>query len=108
MKAGQRNRRIKFERFTESRNALNEVVHNWTPHCEEYAAVYLGSGSEQRAAAQTGGSQTASFEVLSNSKTRAVTVMDRILFDGGIWDITANHGLGLNEGRRITAVREVP
>lgn len=108
MKAGQRNRRIKFERFTESRNALNEVVHNWTPHCEEYAAVYFGSGSEQRDAAQTSGSQTASFEVLSNSKTRAVTVMDRILFDGGIWDIRSIAPIGLNRGVKFNAVRAVP
>lgn len=77
----------------------------WAPFAPEYAAVYYGSGSEQREAAQQGGSQAASFEVLSNSKTRAISVTDhRIAFDGGIWNITGVHDLD-NGGRRITAIR---
>ncbi|GLT01802.1 hypothetical protein GCM10007897_32000 [Sphingobium jiangsuense] len=108
MKAGPRNRRIKFERFTETRDAYNEPVKVWSEHCREWAAVYFGSGSEQREAAQTQGAQAASFEVLSNSKTRAVTVMDRILFDGGVWDIRSIAPIGLNRGVKFNAVRAVP
>lgn len=78
---------------------------DWALWCQEYAAVYFGTGTEQRQAAQEQAAQAASFEVLSNAKTRAVSVGDRVVFDGGTWDITAHNDLGLNEGVRITAVR---
>ena len=107
LRSAVRNRRILIEKRTVTQNLLNEDVETWALSFQEYAAVYFGTGSEQRVAAQTKGSQSASFEVLSNSRTRAISVADhRIVFDGGVWDITANHGLGMNEGRRITAVRE--
>jgi len=77
----------------------------WATWCMEYAAIYYGTGTEQRQAAQEQAAQTASFEVLSNAKTRAVSVGDRIVYGGGNWDITAHNDLGLNDGVRITAVR---
>ncbi|OYW87299.1 MAG: phage head-tail joining protein, partial [Sphingobium sp. 32-64-5] len=77
-------------------------------HCKAYAAIYFGSGSEQREAAQTQAAQAASFVVLSNSKTRDVTVLDRISFAGGLWDIRSVAPIGLNEDVKINAVRAVP
>lgn len=77
----------------------------WAEWCQEYAAIYYGNGTEQRQAAQEQAAQTATFEVLSNDKTRAVSVGDRVVYGGGNWDITAHNGLGLNDGVRITAVR---
>ena len=108
MKAGNRPHLITIERSTETRDALNTPVNRWDEHCKAYAAVYFGSGSEQREAAQTQGSQVASFEVLSNSKTREVTVLDRVRFAGGLWDIRSVAPIGLNEGVKINAVRAVP
>lgn len=77
----------------------------WEEWCREWAAIYYGTGTEQRQAAQEQAAQSASFEVLSNDKTRAVSVGDRIVYAGGNWDITAHNDLGLNDGVRITAVR---
>lgn len=82
----------------------------WTT---EYAAIFYGNGREQRQAAQEGGSQTASFEVLSNAKTRAISVTDKVLYPLSdpdpekwpAWDIQAFNELGFNEGVRITATR---
>ena len=108
MKASPRNRIITIERATETRSPLNEPVQTWGPYCQEYAAVYFGNGTEQREAAQTGGAQTATFEVLSNGKTRAILLTDRILFDGGIWDVRSVAPIGMNEGVKINAVRPVP
>jgi hypothetical protein len=80
----------------------------------EYARIIYGSGREQREAAQEGASQTATFEVLSNAKTRTVSVTDRICYPVGdpdpakwpVWDVIAAVDLGYNEGVRLTAVRQ--
>lgn len=78
---------------------------DWSLWCQEFAAIYYGTGTEQRQAAQEQASQSATFEVLSNAKTRAVSVGDRVVFDGGTWDITAHNDLGFHDGVRITTVR---
>jgi head-tail adaptor len=85
----------------------------WANYATEMAAVYYGSGREQREAAQESASQTASFEVLSNSKTRALSVTDRICFpvtdpdpeNWPSWDIQAVNEIGLNKGVAIVATR---
>lgn len=106
MKGRRRKYRIIIERYDDvGRDALNTPIKAWAPYCQEYAAVYFGSGSEQREAAQIGGAQAATFEVLSNGKTRGIRLTDRIQFDGGTWDIRAVAPLGLNEGVKINAVR---
>lgn len=82
----------------------------WTT---EWAAIFYGSGREQREAAQENASQTASFEVLSNMKTRAISVTDKLCYpvtdpdpvNWPVWDIQSTNDLGLNEGVRITATR---
>ncbi len=109
MKSGPRNRRLVIERRAEiGRDTYNEPIFGWAEWCSAWAAVYYGTGTEQREAAQTSASQAASFEVLSNSKTRALMVTDRIAFDGGLWDIQSLAQLGFGEGVRISAVRAVP
>lgn len=100
--AGRRDKRITFERFTEAgRDTLNAPIPQWTEYAKAWAAVYYGSGSEQREAAQTSASLGASFEVLANSKTRGLLLTDRIRFDGLIWDIRSTIPLGHNAGVRI-------
>lgn len=108
LRASNRPHLIIVERFTETRDVLNTPIKVWNEHCKAYAAVYFGSGSEQREAAQTQGAQVASFEILSNANARAITVMDRISFAGGLWDIRSVAPIGLNEGVKINAVRAVP
>lgn len=70
-------------------NEYNEEVDFvWTPLAEEKVAIYYGSGSERRQAAMEQGSQTATFEMLSNTRTRGLTIRDRIVHEGSNWDIT--------------------
>lgn len=103
--AGRRDKRILIERFSETgHDALNAPVQAWTEYAKPWAAVYYGSGAEQREAAQTSASLSASFEVLANSKTRALLMTDRIRFDGLIWDIRSTIPLDHNAGVRISAV----
>jgi len=107
VKKGKLNRRIKIDRMGPPvDDGYTTEPGGWTELCQAWAAVYYGSGSEQRQAAQESASQAASFEVQSNPKTRAVSVTDRIIFDGGEWDITANIEIDRGAGRRITAVRK--
>ena len=109
MKARNRPHLIVIEaRGVTGQDGYGHDIEGWAEFAREYAAVYFGTGREQREAAQASASQAASFEVLSNSKTRAVSVTDhRITFDGGIWNITGKQPLGLNQGVRLTAVRVV-
>lgn len=86
-----------------------DEAETWRDLFSEYAAVYYGSGGEQRAAAQTQGEQAASFEVLNNTSTREVTIGDyRIKFGGGYWNIRAKADIDFNAGLKFTAIREVP
>lgn len=83
-------------------------VESWVDVFDEYAAIYYGTGTEQRNAAQTQGEQAATFEVLSNQRTRDLTVSNyRILHGGGVWNIRSLADIGFNEGRKINAVRSV-
>jgi head-tail adaptor len=60
LSASRRDRRISIERFTETgRNSLNEPIMQWAEFAKLWAAVYFGTGAEQRAAAQTEATQAA-------------------------------------------------
>lgn len=94
-------------------DGYNTVPGEFEDYCTEYAAIFYGSGREQREAAQETGSQSASFEVLSNSKTRSLSVTDRVCYpvtdpnaaNWPAWDIQAIAEIGMNDGIRLTCVR---
>lgn len=116
MSASSRNKRITIQKRKVDPvegdvpvDGYGDEVEIWRDHFTEYAGVYYGSGNEQRAAAQTQGEQTASFEVPSNSRTRAITIADyRIKFGGGFWNIRAVSEIGQNKEIKLTAIRDVP
>ena len=107
MKATPRKQKIVIERMTAVTDDYgHQDGSNWTPYITCYANVIYGSGREQREAAQLQASLPATFEVLSNDKTRSVTATDRIQFKSEAWNIIAPpNDLGLNDGVRIQAVR---
>lgn len=85
--AGRRDRRIVFERATTTQDDSGEQAPAWTNWCSPFAQVRFGTSAERRQAAAEQGSQAATFRVLATSKTRAVTKLDRISFEGSPWDI---------------------
>lgn len=89
MKAGTLDKRITFERATNTANDYGEDVPAWASVGERKAAVFYGRGDERRQAAMEGGAQPASFQFHADTLTRTITVRDRINFDGSVWDITA-------------------
>jgi SPP1 family predicted phage head-tail adaptor len=104
--AGDRNRKIVFQRFTATKDGFGGQVETWTDYCTEWAAVSFGTGAERREASQKVASLPATFQVLRNSKTGDLKVEDRISFDGGLWEITSVvPSRQLNAGMDITAVR---
>lgn len=104
--AGRRNKRIIIERFTEIRDTVNQPIKQWSAYARPWADVFYGTSAEQRSAAQADGTQSATFDVLANSKTRALLLTDRISFGGGIWDIRGIAPID-DAGVKITAVRQV-
>lgn len=109
MRAGPRNRLVTIERFDiTGTDVYGQPQRSWVEYCRAWAAVNFGTGQERREAAQTQASASATFSVLANSATNAVTVQDRISFDGSYWDITSNvPSREFNAGRDITAARAV-
>jgi SPP1 family predicted phage head-tail adaptor len=102
--AGSLDRRVRFERFGPIIDAYGGEVKDWQPYCAAWANVVFGRGEERRAAAQERASLTATFRVRANSQTVAITTADRIVFDGGMWDISSNVPFN-RDGRDITAIR---
>lgn len=102
MKATPRKQRITVERKVLRRDEYGGEIEVWEYHCRQYAAVFWGSGNENRVAAQEQAAQTVSFEVVSTAKTRSVTPVDRIIFAGRQWDIHSVQPIGLNRDHRWT------
>lgn len=90
MLAGGRLREVvTFQRATSTANDYNEPVETWVDHYTCRAEVRYGTGQERRQAAQEQSSQPASFVVRRNPTTDALTVRDRIMFNGETWDIVS-------------------
>lgn len=126
MTAGRRETEIEFQRATTTQDDYGEEVSTWSTLGTEWADVNWGRGDERRQAAMEQGSQPATFNVLDNPMTRAVSMKNRIILaddlrriadEGGTpeemadlvnkaaWDITSSVP-GKRRGERdITAVR---
>lgn len=106
MIAGRRDTLVTLEGFTAAQDEYGQETQAWAELGQEWAAVFYGAGSERRQAAAEQGEQAASFEMLMNERTRALTVKDRIVADGAAWDIK---GIAPDTPRRgsiaVTATR---
>ncbi|AYO78321.1 head-tail adaptor protein [Sphingobium yanoikuyae] len=108
LRAGRRDKRIAIERRAPVTDGYGDESEGWSLFVKAWASIYYGSGSELREAAQRCGVQSASFDLLSNSDTREISILNhRIVADGAVWNITARQDLGRNAGVRLTAVRAV-
>lgn len=87
MNSSGRDKLIEFERFTATENDYGEEIEAWAPAFKRWAQVWMGKGSERREAAMEQGSQAATFGLLMDSDTRAITLKDRLIYAGSVWDI---------------------
>lgn len=79
---------IVFERATASEDEHGGETLTWATYATRRARVRFGTAQEKREAAQEGGVQAATFECVSSSTLRAVTLRDRISYLGSSWDLT--------------------
>jgi head-tail adaptor len=87
MTAGRRDQLVTLQAYTTTQDEYGEEVQTWADSGAEWAAVFYGKGDERRQAAMEQGEQAATFQMLSNTQTRALTVTDRIVLGGVNWDI---------------------
>lgn len=104
MTATRRRELIVFERATFTTNDNNEQIPSWATYATRRARVRFGTAQEKREAAQEGGSQTATFECISSSTLRSVTLKDRISYLSSSWDIVETAPLD-RKTIRFTGIR---
>lgn len=94
MTAGRRDRLVTLQHYTTTQDSYGGETQTWADLGTEWAAVFYGKGDERRQAAMQEGEQAATFQVLSNIITRAVTLKDRIVLDGDNWNIVGIAPMG--------------
>lgn len=104
MKNRLRNTLITLQRYTSTTDEYGDPVQAWSDLGNEWAQVFWGRGDERRSAAMEQGAQPATFRIPANELTRALTVRDRIMLDGAVWDIQGIAPMS-RAGVEVTAVR---
>lgn len=108
--AGKRNRLITIERFTSTRNEFNEDVETWAPFMSALAEKKDSSDvvkTEILGAEQVGAFLLSHFAILWSPMAATISPVDRINYDGHLWNIkgTKETAEGRNRFIEITAVR---
>lgn len=107
MSATRRKWSITFLQAGTTTNDYNEQIEDWTNPttlATRRAKILFGTAQEQRQAAQETALQTATFECVNSSTLRAVSLKNKIGFDGSQWDITEKAPLS-SKDIRFTATR---
>jgi head-tail adaptor len=87
---GRLDQRVTIQRATVSLDDHGGAAESWATYVSAWAQVRFGSAQERRSAAQEAATQSASFIVLANSLTLAITPLDRIAgYLGANWDIVS-------------------
>lgn len=105
MNRGQFDRQVTFQRGTAvADDYTSQGTTTWADLENAWARVRFGTAQEKREASQEVGTQSATFEVIPTNALLAVSLKDRIIFDGSEWDITEAAPLERNL-MRFTAAR---
>ena len=97
--AGDRNKLIQFETPEITTNGLGQEVEGpWLPVTRAWAKLTYGGYGERREAAAEGQAQTGVFICTQSRGLRAITPRDRIVYNGGTWDI---EGIALDRNDSI-------
>lgn len=103
MQAGDLDRRIRLERFTETRDEYNEPVKAWATLATRSASYEPLSDGEKFSASETAANASARFRIRWSGATRDLNPKDRLIFDGDTWEIIRVKEVGRREGQEITA-----
>ncbi len=100
LRSGDMDRRIRIERASYTSNHLGEQIPTWDRLVTVWAQVLPISDGERWRAAEVAAHVTTRFRIRWGS---GVTVTDRIVYDGRVFDISGVKEIGRHEGQEITA-----
>jgi SPP1 family predicted phage head-tail adaptor len=100
IEAGKLDRRIRVQRATVIIDDLGSEVPAWADLRETWASVEWVRDSERFRAAEVSAAVEVRFQIRWGL---GVTVRDRVIYDGRVWDISAVKELGRREGQEISA-----
>lgn len=109
--AGTLDRKITIERHTVvGTNEFNEEIWDWVTLISPRAARRDVSDGEKFAAGQVGSSLRTRFVIRASTQANTVTPVDRVSYDGSIWNILGVKEADMGDLRgkyiEITAVRD--
>ena len=96
-------RRITLERFIETTNLFNEVIKDWQPLATVWASKEDIRDSERFQASQVSASITTRFQIRYSPSLSDLSPLDRLTYDGRLYEIVAVKEIGRKEGLEITA-----
>lgn len=107
--ASKLDRRITIERATSGKNEFNEPIETWAPFITVWAQRKDTSDlvkTEMLGAEQVGSFLLSHFAIRSSAQAKTVSPIDRINYDGHLWNIkgTKETTEGRNRFIEITAV----
>lgn len=100
--AGDLDRRIRLERFTETRDEYNEPVKTWSLLANRWAAYEPLSDGEKFRASETAAEASARFRIRWSQAVRGLNPKDRLVFEGRTYEIVRTKEVGRREGIEIT------
>lgn len=103
MQAGKLDRRIRLERATESRDAFNNAIKDWSTLATVWASKQDVRDSERLAAQEVGAEITTRFQIRWSSEVADISPLDRLVYEGKTYDIAAVKEIGRREGLEVTA-----
>ena len=102
MRAGNLDRRIVIQRFTETRDEFNEPVRSWATLATVWASYEPLTDGEAFRAGETMAEASARFVVRYSTTLAGLNPKDRLTFDGGTWEIIRTKEIGRREAIEIT------
>lgn len=102
MEAGALDRKVRLERFTETRDEYNAPVQTWVLLANRSAAYEPLSDGEKFSASETAASLSARFRIRWSEAVRDLNPKDRLIFEGVAHEIVRVKELGRREGLEIT------
>ena len=101
--AGKRDRKVKLERYGETRDQWNNPILGWTLISRVWASKTDVSDTERLRAAEVGSTLTTRFVIRWNKKVADFNTKDRLTCEGLAYDVVGVKELGRREHIEITA-----
>lgn len=102
MQAGKLDRRIRLERFTETRDKANAPVKTWALLATRWASYEPMSDGEKFRASETAANASARFQIRWSQAVSDLNPKDRLIFEGVTHEIIRVKELTRREGLEIT------